>query len=232
VTGVQTCALPIYGVIGDHGALSVDAIAGFAAVWTVMIAAMMLPSALPLLRLFANASAGQQRSGRALASFVAGYLAVWVVFGWVALVLDGGVHRVVGAVSWLSARPWLVGVATLALAGAFQFSSLKDRCLTECRHPAAYLLRYYRRGLAPAFRLGWGHGLYCLGCCWALMLVMFAVGVTDLRWMAALGGLMAYEKVGRHGEAVAAMAGVLALVLAVIVAVAPEWAETIVWRTR
>ena len=73
----------------------------------------------------------------------------------------------------------------------FQFSSLKDRCLTECRHPAAYLLRHYRRGPRAAFRLGWGHGLYCLGCCWALMLVMFSVGVADLGWMAALAALVA-----------------------------------------
>jgi hypothetical protein len=87
------------------------------------------------------------------------------------------------------------------LAGVFQFSSLKDRCLTECRHPVAYLLRHYRRGPRAAFHLGWGHGLDCLGRCWALMLVMFSVGVADLGWMAALAGLMAYEKLGRHGKA-------------------------------
>ena len=116
-----------------------------------------------------------------------------------------------------------MGAATLGLAGAFQFSSLKDRCLTACRHPAAYLLRHYRRGPGAAFRLGWGHGLYCLGCCWALMLVMFAVGITDLRWMAALAALMAYEKIGRHGQAVAATAGVVALALALLVALHPAW---------
>ena len=115
------------------------------------------------------------------------------------------------------------GAATLGLAGAFQFSSLQDRCLTACRHPAAYLRRHYRRGPGAAFRLGWGHGLYCLGCCWALMLVMFAVGVSDLRWMAALAGLMAYEKIGRHGQAVAAAAGVVALALALLVALHPVW---------
>ena len=140
------------------------------------------------------------------------------MFGWAALTFDGGVHQTVDAAAWLAARPWLVGAASLGLAGAFQFSTLKDRCLTESRHPAAYLLRHYRRGPRAAFRLGWGHGLYCLGCCWALMLVMFAVGVSDLRWMVALAGLMAYEKLGRHGQAAARAAGVATLALAVLVA--------------
>jgi predicted metal-binding membrane protein len=198
-------------------------VGGYALAWTVMVTAMMLPSAVPLLRLFVETSAGQARRGRVLAGFAAGYLAVWLVFGWAALVFDGGVHQAVDALPWLAARPWLVGAATLGLAGAFQFSTLKDRCLTECRHPAAYLLRHYRRGPRNAFRLGWGHGLYCLGCCWALMLVMFAVGVSDLRWMAALAGLMAYEKLGRRGPAAAAAAGVAALALAALVALQPAW---------
>jgi predicted metal-binding membrane protein len=117
----------------------------------------------------------------------------------------------------------LLGGGTPSLAGVFQFSSLKDRCLTECRHPAAYLLRHYRRGPRAAFRLGWGHGLYCLGCCWALMLVMFSVGVADLGWMAAMAGLMAYEKLGRHGRGAAIATGVAALALAALVALHPAW---------
>jgi predicted metal-binding membrane protein len=112
------------------------------------------------------------------------------------------------------------------LADAFQFSGLKDRCLTQCRHPAVYLLCHYRRGALGAFNLGWSHGLFCLGCCWAMMLVMFAAGVADLRWMGALGAVMTYEKVGstrRHGEPVAATVGVVALILATLVALHPTW---------
>ena len=210
-------------VDGNRGIPAVTALAGFATVWTIMVAAMMLPSAVPLLRLFAAASAAQEQRGRVLAYFVGGYLAVWVLFGWVALAFDGGVHHAVNWVPWLAAHPWLVGAATLALAGGFQFSGLKDRCLTQCRHPAAYLLRHYRRGLRAAFHLGWGHGLSCLGCCWALMLVMFAAGVADLRWMAALGALMTYEKVGRYGRAAATAAGIVALILAVPVTLHPGW---------
>lgn len=86
------------------------------------------------------------------------------------------------------------------LAGAFQFSSLKDRCLEECRHPGGFLVRRYGRGPAAAFRLGREHGLYCVGCCWALMLIGFAVGVVNLWWMVALTALMVFEKTGRGGE--------------------------------
>jgi predicted metal-binding membrane protein len=204
-------------------------IGAYALAWCVMVAAMMLPSAVPLLLLFTQTSVRQGQRGWLLACFAGGYLAVWAVFGWVALGLDAGVHHAVDAFPWLAARPWLLGAATLGLAGAFQFSALKDRCLTACRHPAAYLLRHYRRGAAAALRLGWGHGLYCLGCCWALMLVMFTVGITDLRWMAALAALTAYEKLGRHGHVVATAAGVVALALALLVAVQPAWMPSFLW---
>jgi hypothetical protein len=104
-------------IVGDHGTISVATLAGFAALWTIMVAAMMLPSAVPLLRLFIGASSGQKHPGRMVACLVAGYLAVWSLFGWVALGFDGGVHQTVDAITWLSDRPWLVGAATLALAG-------------------------------------------------------------------------------------------------------------------
>jgi predicted metal-binding membrane protein len=206
-----------------HGPPSAGPVLAYAAAWIVMVAAMMLPSALPLLRLFAETSSRQDRPGVALTAFVAGYLGIWTVFGWVALGFDGGIHTVVDSFPWLAARPWLVAAGILALAGAMQFSELKDRCLDECRHPGAYLVRHYGRGARKAFGLGWGHGLFCLGCCWALMLVMFAAGVADLRWMAALGALMAYEKIGRHGERVAHVAGIALLGLAALTAAHAAW---------
>jgi predicted metal-binding membrane protein len=210
-------------LVGDEGTISVATFGGFAVLWTIMVAAMMLPSTVPLLRLFIDASSRQKHAGRVVAYLVAGYLLVWSLFGWMALGVDGGIHHAVDAIPWLADRPWLVGAATFALAGAFQFTEFKDRCLTQCRHPAAYMLRHYRRGQRAAFKMGLDHGLYCLGCCWALMLVMFAAGVADLEWMAALGALMTYEKVGRHGERVAAVAGAIALGLAVLVALHPVW---------
>jgi predicted metal-binding membrane protein len=195
----------------------------FLVAWQAMVAAMMLPSSLPLIRLFDAVSVRQERTGRVQAAFLGGYAAVWTAFGALAFLGDVGVHRTVDAVPWLSERPWVVGGSVLALAGLFQFSDLKEQCLSKCRHPAPYLLAHYRRGAAAAFRLGSGHGLFCLGCCWALMLVMFAAGVAMLWWMAALTGVMVYEKIGRHGAAVTRFVGVGLLVLAAIAFAHPPW---------
>jgi predicted metal-binding membrane protein len=211
-------ALDHDALVGERAQLSAGTLAVYASAWILMIAAMMLPSAVPLLRLFAGTSCQQSRPGFVLGAFLSGYLAVWALFGWLALGLDGVFHSIVEATPWLDEHPRLIVAAVLALAGAFQFSALKDRCLTTCRHPAAYLLTHYRRGIPAAWKLGWSHGLFCLGCCWALMLVAFAAGMNDLRWMAAFTALMAYEKVGLRGKRVARSAGVLLLGLAAMLA--------------
>jgi predicted metal-binding membrane protein len=105
----------------------------------------------------------------------------------------------------------------------FQFSDLKDRCLRECRHPGPFLLQHYRRGAAGAFALGRRHGLFCLGCCWALMLVGFAVGVASLWWMAALTAVMVYEKTGRSGDQAVAPIGIALIVAGTLALVTPAW---------
>jgi predicted metal-binding membrane protein len=179
----------------------------FLCTWQVMVAAMMLPSALPMVRLFNSVASRQERPDGAVSAFLAGYAVVWTAFGAGAFVLDAALHRAVTATPGLAARPGLVSGAVLGLAGAFQFSELKEHCLHTCRHPAAWLLPRYRRGLAAAFRLGRGHGLFCVGCCWALMLVMFAAGVTDLVLMAALTAVMTYEKVGRESRLLTYLVG-------------------------
>ena len=125
---------------------------------------------------------------------------MWTTFGTAAFLGDLALHRLVERWGWLAARPALVGGAVLLLAGAFQFSTLKDRCLRVCRHPAGYLLQHYQRGTGTAFRLGAGHGVFCVGCCWALMLVAFAAGVANLWWMAALTAVMVFEKTGQGGR--------------------------------
>lgn len=195
----------------------------FLVAWQVMVVAMMLPSSIPMVRLFRTASAGQPNPAAVRKAFLGGYLAVWAGFGALAFGHDVGIHRLVHRTPWLEAHPWVIAGAALALAGAFQFSALKERCLSECRHPGAFLLQHYRRGLSGAFRLGWKHGLFCLGCCWALMLVMFAAGVANLWWMAALGALMFYEKVGRRGDLVTPVAGAALLALAGLVLFHPSW---------
>jgi predicted metal-binding membrane protein len=195
----------------------------FLVAWQVMVVAMMLPSSLPMVRLFRITAAPQPRAALVRASFLSGYLVVWGGFGTVAFLQDIGIHRLVDHTPWLQTHPWVIAGSAFALAGGFQFSALKERCLSECRHPGAFLLQHYQRGVGGAFRLGRKHGLFCLGCCWALMLVMFAAGVANLLWMAALGALMFYEKVGRAGDRLTPVAGALLLLLAALIFVHPSW---------
>jgi predicted metal-binding membrane protein len=199
----------------------------FLVAWQAMVAAMMVPSSLPLVRLFANAAAGQPRPRAAMAAFLGGYALVWTAFGWLAFVGDTMVHTTVDRTPWLQHHEWLIAGGTLALAGAFQFSALKDRCLEVCRHPGAFLLRHYERGLPAAFALGRRHGLFCVGCCWALMLLMFAAGVANLWWMAGLTALMVYEKTGAGGRRAVPVAGIALLACAALVLAHPHWLPAI-----
>lgn len=195
----------------------------FVLAWQAMIAAMMFPSSLPLMRLFAVTSANQPQRGTVMAAFLGGYVAVWTAFGIIAFGGDMILHRVVDRWAWLAAHPWLIAAGVLALAGAFQFSKLKDACLSKCRLPGMYLMQHYRRGVAAAFALGRDHGLFCVGCCWALMLVSFAAGFANLWWMAALTALMVYEKLGAYGKRIVPVVGVALIAWAVLITVHPSW---------
>ena len=158
----------------------------FLLAWQVMIAAMMLPSSLPLVRMFARGVLRPAPAGRGHGRLPGRLRARVVGLRRAAFVFDIGVHAAVDSSAWLGDHDWLLGGSVLALAGAFQFTELKDACLDKCRHPGHFLIRFYERGTAGGFRLGARHGLFCLGCCWALMLVMFSVGVASLGWMAVL----------------------------------------------
>jgi predicted metal-binding membrane protein len=179
--------------------------------WQVMVAAMMLPSSLPLVRMFAAASSNAPDRGRVLAAFVGAYAVVWSGFGLLAFGGDAALHAAVASSPWLLENDWAIAPSVLLLAGAFQFTPLKDACLRACRHPASFLRRHYRRGPRGAFTLGARHGLFCVGCCWALMLVMFAVGAASLIWMAALTALMVHEKTRPSGARTVPLTGVVLL---------------------
>jgi predicted metal-binding membrane protein len=207
-----------------EGGLPVWAALGlFLIAWQVMIAAMMLPSSLPLISLFFHAASSQPAPARVKAAFLSGYTAVWTTFGALAFAGDAALHFVVGRWPWLAVRPWLIGGGVLVLAGAFQFSALKDKCLDECRHPGAYMLKHYRRGVGAALRMGGGHGLFCLGCCWALMLVSFAVGMASLPWMGLFTAFMVFEKTGKGGERGVVPIGIGLLALGALVLAHPPW---------
>lgn len=189
----------------------------FFAAWQVMTAAMMLPSSVPMMRLFLQISRGQEHPRLAFGVFLVAYFVVWTEFAVGALLVDSGVHALVDRWAWLEAHPGMIAGALLAIAGAFQFSPLKEQCLRECRSPRGFLWRYYQRGTWNAWRLGVRHGWFCLGCCWALMLLMFGVGVGSLVWMTALTGVMVIEKTTRWGHRLVPYVGIGLFVAGLIV---------------
>jgi predicted metal-binding membrane protein len=189
--------------------------------WQFMTAAMMLPSSLGFIRYYAATAARAPDFGPALGLFLAAYFAVWTAFALVAFAGDMQLHRTVDAWPWLRAHATLIPAATLALAALYQFTPLKDACLKACRHPGIYLMRHYRRGALNGLRLGFGHALYCLGCCWALMLVMFAAGVAHLAWMGVLAAIMFVEKTLPAGDRIVALVAVMLGALAVVAFASP-----------
>jgi predicted metal-binding membrane protein len=184
-----------------------------AGAWVLMTAAMMLPTTLPLFDAFDRLAAGRADHGRLLALLGLGYLATWGAFGVVAHAVHAGLLGLASNVPGLDAHAWAVGATLVALAGAFQFSRLKTACLEKCRTPLSFVIAHWR-GPAPArqaFALGAHHGLHCVGCCWALMLLMFAVGAGSLGWMLALAAVMAMEKNLPWGRRLSAPLGVALL---------------------
>ncbi len=181
--------------------------------WFLMTTAMMLPTTLPLFDAFNRLTRQRPDHGRLLALLGLGYLAAWGAFGVAAHVLHSLLLAWIDSIPVLAWNAWLVGTATLALAGAFQFSRLKYRCLEKCRTPLGFVIEHWRgrQQAWQAFALGAHHGLFCVGCCWALMLLMFVVGAGNPGWMLALAALMAIEKNVPWGRRISAPLGVALL---------------------
>jgi predicted metal-binding membrane protein len=177
----------------------------------------MLPTTVPMARLVAAVSTRVAQPGPVLTVLYASYLAVWSAFGLLALAGNVGLHDVASHWSFLGAHPGLVLAGALGLAGGFQFTRLKERCLTACRDPMSMLWQHYRRGPAGAWRLGTRHALSCLGCCWALMLLLFGTGVASLAWMLVLTAVMVAEKTARWGARLSAPVGITLLAAAAVV---------------
>ena len=213
-------ASPFAGLL-DHrgigeGTLPVSRVVVFIAGWTVMVIAMMLPGSLPLINLFFRMIAGRPGGAALVARLILGYLAVWALFGAVAFRGDAYVHAAVARVPALAGASEWIGVAILLLAGVYQVTPLKDMCLTKCRSPYLFLAEHWR-GQNPAreaLSVGARHGLFCVGCCWTLMLLMFAVGGVNLGWMLALGGVMAAERSFRWGRHLPVPVGLALLLVA------------------
>jgi predicted metal-binding membrane protein len=168
----------------------------FVAGWSLLTVAMMLPTSLPLVALFHGLTRRRPDQPLLIALLLAGYLGVWMLFGGLAHLGDQYLHEAVQDLPWLEGRAWVIGAATLLVAGVYQFTPLKYHCLEKCRSPLSFVMAHWqgRRERMHALWLGVHHGLFCIGCCWSLMLLMFVVGVGNLSWMLLQSAVMAAEK--------------------------------------
>ena len=180
------------------------------AMWTVMMVGMMAPSAMPMILLYAGTSAGRGSRGVSLATFLfgLGYVAVWTAFSFAATLAQWGLNAAAMMSAAMASSSGRLSAAILIAAGVYQLTSWKGKCLTHCRSPLGFLMTNWRDGRVGALRMGWRHGAYCLGCCWALMCVLFVVGVMNLVWVGALAAFVLVEKVGPAGMWTARVAGV------------------------
>jgi predicted metal-binding membrane protein len=198
----------------------------FLGIWVTMMAAMMLPSVAPMALIFSRVSRQRQRRGTITAVptwiFLAGYLLTWVAYG----LLAYGLFRLIsavdqGALAWDEAGRYVAGAAILA-AGLYQLTPLKDVCLRHCRGPLHFISHGWREGRTGAFRMGGEHGLYCVGCCWGLMLALFALGAMSLLWMAVVAAIIFAEKVLPRGLRLSRVFAFVLVIVGIWIAVAPS----------
>jgi predicted metal-binding membrane protein len=196
----------------------------YVGIWITMMAAMMLPSVAPMVLAFSRISQERLRRGRSYVPtwvFVAGYLLVWAAYG----VAAYGVFRAVTAIdpgflAWDRGGPWIAGGAIVA-AGLYQLTPLKRVCLSHCRTPLHFILHGWKEGWSGALKMGLAHGTYCVGCCWGLMLILFAVGVMSLFWMVVVAAIIFAEKVTPFGARFSRALAVAFVLFGIWVALAP-----------
>jgi len=194
------------------------------AMWAAMMVGMMAASAGPVLLLFAGTHRGRgaQRWPLAVLAFSAGYLLVWIGFSAGATLAQWALHQAAMLSQMMTTSSAPLGGVILITAGVYQLTPLKTACLTHCRSPLGFLMSRWRDGTVGALRMGVEHGTYCLGCCWALMCMLFVVGVMNLVWVAAMAIFVLVEKLAPAGALVARVAGV-----AMITAGALVWSTSL-----
>ncbi len=217
-------AMPGMSMPGMDGGAGVD-FAFLFFMWAVMMVAMMLPSAAPTILLVASVYRRRREQSTPAAStavFLAGYFAVWTAFSAAAALLQVVLHRrALLTADMASASPVLAGVLLVA-AGVYQWLPAKTACLHHCRSPMHFFAGEWREGTAGAFVMGLRHGFFCLGCCWALMTLLFVAGVMNLLWVAALAGLVLVEKLVRGGAWLGRVAGLAMAAWGVWLTVGPR----------
>jgi predicted metal-binding membrane protein len=192
----------------------------FLAVWVVMMAAMMFPSVAPTVALYSRMTS--ERSPLSPFLFAAGYLVTWGGVGVLAFAIAAAGDGIVGdMLSWSRAGRWVAG-ATLVVAAGYELTPLKDVCLSKCRSPLGFLLGSWRAGWSGAIRMGMKNGAWCVGCCWALMASLFALGVMSVVWMAFVAGLIAVEKTLPWRRVATCATAAILFGLGVLLLVAPD----------
>jgi len=188
------------------------------AMWVVMMAGMMAGPAAPAMLLFAgmHAQSGGSRMPLIVLTFALGYALVWIGFSAVAALAQWMLHNAALLSPAMTASSSRVGGAILCAAGVYQFTPLKGACLRHCRSPLGFFMTSWRDGTTGALQMGMRHGAYCLGCCWALMCVLFVVGVMNLVWVAGLTLLVLVEKIGPAGAVVARVAGAAMVIVGIL----------------
>ena len=179
--------------------------------WTVMMVGMMTPSATPVLMVFAASHVRRAQRGvpAAVLAFGLGYVAVWAGFSAIATLAQWALHQAALLSPMMATTSPRLGAVIVVAAGIYQLTPLKRACLTHCQTPMGFLMSHWRDGTAGAFQMGVRHGWYCVGCCWVLMCVLFAVGVMNLVWVAVLTAFILVEKMWVGGGYVSRIGGVL-----------------------
>ena len=195
-------------------------LAWFVGVWIVMMAAMMFPSVAPTVALYSHMT--ESRSPVAPLCFTSGYLGAWASIGVLAFAVATAGGRISdGVLGWDRAGRWIAG-GTLIVAAVYELTPLKDVCLGKCRSPLGFLLGSWRSGRSGALQMGARHGAWCIGCCWALMASLFALGVMSVVWMAVVAGLIAFEKLIPFRRAATYGTATVLVMLGVLLLAAPD----------
>ena len=180
--------------------------------WAIMMVGMMLPSAAPMILIYTRVARQSALDGKPLAAtgwFASGYLLSWTAFSLIAAIVQGLLERVAWLTPMMAAASNKVGGAVLIVAGIYQFTPLKDSCLAQCQSPFGFIQSHggFKRGIVAPIQLGVRHGFYCIGCCWALMALLFAGGVMNIIWIAAIAILVLVEKALPAGRIIARVIG-------------------------
>jgi predicted metal-binding membrane protein len=196
----------------------------FLVTWVAMMVAMMFPAAAPMVVMYGRMRRGDPPS---VALFTGSYIALWIVFGVAAFLLSAAVEWGASHSDWVGTHWGRVGGILLVIAGLYQLTPLKDVCLRHCRSPLVFVLTHWRDGRRGAMRMGLVHGLYCVGCCWPLFLILIPLGVMNVAAMVAIALLVFAEKTLPHGRGVGTLASVALVAAGVAVAAEPSLLPTV-----